>query len=107
MLDMFAFMLNIHSKQSETKEIKTEINQNSARLNAVEATIGGTNEVSEKPCLAVRQLAGFQIRTFFAQFSTFFGWFFLPNFGALGMVLRLGMVTTCLPKARDGHHMSA
>ena len=36
---------------------------------------------------------------------------FLPNYGALGMVLRgiprLGMVTTCLPKARDGYHMSA
>ena len=31
----------------------------------------------------------------------------LPNFGALGMVLRLNMVTTCLPKARDGHHLSA
>ena len=52
-------------------------------------------------------LTGFQIRTFFAQFSTFFRRFFLPNFGALGMVLRLGMVTVCLPKARDGHHMSA
>ena len=31
----------------------------------------------------------------------------MPNFGALGMVLRIGMVATCLPKARDGHHMSA
>ena len=50
---------------------------------------------------------GFQIRTSFAQSSTNFRWFFLPNFGALGMVLRLGMVTTCLPKARDVHHMSA
>ena len=44
--------------------------------------------------------AGFQIRTFFAQFSTFSGDFF-AQFWALGMVI------TCLPKARDGHHMSA
>ena len=32
----------------------------------------------------------------------------LPASGVvLGMVLRLGMVTTCPPKVRDGHHMSA
>ena len=39
--------------------------------------------------------------------APFFRWIFLPNFGAIGMDLRLGMVTTCLLKARDGHHMSA
>ena len=72
-------------------------------------------------CLAWVQNIGFPIfhsqsvgwlqnsQLFFAKFSTFFQMIFLPNYGALGMVLRgiprLGMVTTCLPKARDGHHM--
>ena len=32
---------------------------------------------------------------------------FYPIFMSLRGALRLGMVTTCLPKARDGHHMSA
>ena len=45
---------------------------------------------------------------FFAQFSTFFQViFFCPILGPLKGALRLGMVNTCLPKARDGHHMSA
>ena len=56
MLDMFALMLNIHSKQSETEEFKTELKHTNARLEAVEAKIGGINEVSEKLGLAVRQL---------------------------------------------------
>ena len=47
---------------------------------------------------SLESLAGFQIRTFFAQFSTFFRSIFLPNFRALGIVLRLGMVTTFLPR---------
>ena len=42
-----------------------------------------------------------------SKFAPFSGDFFLPNFGALRMVLKLGMVTTCLPRARDGHYMSA
>ena len=53
---MLDIMLNIHSKQSKTEENETEFNHNSARFDAVEAKIGGINEVSEKLGLAVRQL---------------------------------------------------
>ena len=56
MLDMFAIILNIHSKQSETDNVKTEIKQANARLDAVEAKIGGEHDVAERLSLALRQL---------------------------------------------------
>ena len=56
MLDMFALMLNIHTKQSKTKKNETELNHDSARLDAAEAKIDGINKVSKKLGLAVRQL---------------------------------------------------
>ena len=56
MLDMFALILNIHSKQSETEEVKNELKHANKRLDAVEAKIGDINDVSEKLGLAVRQL---------------------------------------------------
>ena len=42
---------------------------------------------------------------FLPNLAPFSGIYFFAQ--ALRIVLRLGMVTTCLPKARDGHHMSA
>ena len=56
MLDMFALMLNIHSKQSETDEVRSEINHANARLDAVEAKIGGPDDISERLGLAIRPL---------------------------------------------------
>ena len=56
MLNMFALILNIHSKQSETEAVKIEVKQASSRLDAVEAKIGGPDEVAERLGLAVRQL---------------------------------------------------
>ena len=50
-------------------------------------------------------VAGFQI--FFAQFSTFFQVNFFAQFWGPRDAQRLGMVTTCLFKARDGYHVSA
>ena len=56
LLDMFALMLNIHSKQSETESFSSDIKQANTRLDAVEAKIGGVNDVAERLGLAVRQL---------------------------------------------------
>ena len=50
-------MLNIHSKQSENDDIRSEIKQTSSRLAAVEAKVGGEHEVAERLGLAVRQLS--------------------------------------------------
>ena len=47
MLDMFALMLNIHSKQSETDLVKSEIKHANTRLDAVEAKIGEKDDVAE------------------------------------------------------------
>ena len=55
-LDMFALMLNIHAKMSETDAFRSEVKKASARIDALEAKIGGTNEVSEKLGLAIRLL---------------------------------------------------
>ena len=57
MLDMFALMLNIHSKQSENDDKRSEIKQTSSRLAAVKAKVGGEHEVAERLSLAIRQLS--------------------------------------------------
>ena len=49
MLDMFALMLNIHSKQAENDSYKSEIKETTRRLEAVEAKIGGEHEIAAPP----------------------------------------------------------
>ena len=56
LMDMFALMLNIHSKQSENDELRVEIKSNTTRLDSIEAKIGGIDDVSERLGLAVRRL---------------------------------------------------
>ena len=56
LMDMFALMLNIHSKQSENDELCSELQHNTLRLDSVEAKIGGINDVSKRLGLAVRRL---------------------------------------------------
>ena len=56
LLDMFAVMLNIHSKQSETEDIRIKIEETISRLESVEAKVGDTKEVAERLGLAVRFL---------------------------------------------------
>ena len=56
LLDMFALMLNLQSKQTENDEMRSELQHNTVRLDAVEAKIGGINDVSERLGLAVRRL---------------------------------------------------
>ena len=41
LLDMFALMLNLQSKQTENDEMRSELQHNTVRLDAVEAKIGG------------------------------------------------------------------
>ena len=55
-LDMFALMLNIHSKMSETDAFRSEVTKANTRIDALEAKVGGINEVSEKLGLAIRFL---------------------------------------------------
>ena len=59
------------------------------------------------PDLTVYWWLASKFAPFLPNLAPFLGEFFLPNFWALGMVLRLRMVTTYLLKARDGHQMSA
>ena len=56
LMDMFALMLNIHSKQAENDELRTDIKSNTSRIDSIEAKIGGSDEVSEKLGLAVQFL---------------------------------------------------
>ena len=49
-------MLNIHSKQSETDGVKSEMKHANIRLDAVEAKIGGMGDVAERLSVAVRPL---------------------------------------------------
>ena len=55
-LDMFALMLNIHSKMSETDAVRCEVKKATTRIEALEAKVGGMDEVSEKLGLAIRFL---------------------------------------------------
>ena len=55
-LDMFALMLNIHSKMSENDAFRCEFIKANTRIDALEAKVGGINEVSEKLGLAIRFL---------------------------------------------------
>ena len=56
MLDMYALMINIHANQSETEVIKSELLKTNSRLDAVEAKIGGADEISERLGLVIRML---------------------------------------------------
>ena len=56
MLDMFALMLNIYSKLSETDLLRSEIKKVNNRLDALEAKVGDDKEVAERLGLAVRFL---------------------------------------------------
>ena len=47
-LDMFALMLNIHSKMSETDAVRCEVKKATTRIEVLEAKVGGVDEVSEK-----------------------------------------------------------
>ena len=55
-LDMFALMLNIHSKMSETDAFRNDVKKAHTRIDALEAKVGSMNEVSEKLGLAIRSL---------------------------------------------------
>ena len=56
LMDMFALLLNVHSKQSENDEIRSEVQQNTSRLDSIETKIGGPDDVSERLGLALRRL---------------------------------------------------
>ena len=56
LLDMFAVILNIHSKQSDNDKLKGKVDETISRLEAVEAKVGDTEEVAERLGLAVRFL---------------------------------------------------
>ena len=56
LLDMFAVMLNIHSKQSETEVFRQKIDETISRLESMEAKVGNAEEVAERLGLAVRFL---------------------------------------------------
>ena len=56
LMDMFALMLNIHSKQSENDEFRVEVKSNTSRIDSIEAKIGGKDDISERLGLAVRRL---------------------------------------------------
>ena len=56
LLDMFAVMLNIHSKQSETEDFRLKIDETISRLESMEAKVGNAEEVAERLGLAVRFL---------------------------------------------------
>ena len=56
MLNMYALMINIHSRQSEIDILKSDLNQTNRRLEAVEAKIGGPEDISERLGLVVRKL---------------------------------------------------
>ena len=56
LMDMFALLLNLQSKQSENDEIRSEVQQNTSRLDSIEAKIGGPDDVSERLGLALRRL---------------------------------------------------
>ena len=55
-LDMFALMLNIHAKMSETDAVRDEVTKVKTRIDALESKVGGINEVSKKLGLAIRLL---------------------------------------------------
>ena len=56
LVDMFALMLNIHSRQTEVDTMKVTLDNTIKRLEAVEAKIGTSDEVAERLGLAVRYL---------------------------------------------------
>ena len=56
LLDMFAVMLNIHSKQTETEVFRLKFDETIARMEAIEAKVGDAKEVAERLGLAVRFL---------------------------------------------------
>ena len=56
LLDMFAVMLNIHSKQSETEVFRQKIDETISRIESMEAKVGNAEEVAERLGLAVRLL---------------------------------------------------
>ena len=55
-LNMYALMLNIHSKLPETEALRYEIKKVNNRLDALEAKIGDGSEISERLGLALRFL---------------------------------------------------
>ena len=55
-LDMFALMLNIHSKMSDTEAVRCELKKATTRLDALEAKVGDDKEVAERLGLAIRFL---------------------------------------------------
>ena len=55
-LNMYALMLNIHSKMPETEALRYEIKKVNNRLDALEAKIGDGSEVAERLGLALRFL---------------------------------------------------
>ena len=54
--DMFALMINIHSRQTEIDSLKVNLEHTNKRLDAVKAKIGSCDEVAERLGLAVTNL---------------------------------------------------
>ena len=52
--NMYALMLNLYSKQAESDSLKSEVQLANSRLDAIEAKIGGPNEIAERLGLAVK-----------------------------------------------------
>ena len=45
---MYGLILNIHASQSEMGNMKMELRQLKTRLDAIEAKVGGVDEVAER-----------------------------------------------------------
>ena len=50
-------MLKIYSKQSESDNLKADVQRVNSRMNAVEAKIGGPDEISERLWFAVQRVS--------------------------------------------------
>ena len=54
--NMFGLMSHLYSKQSESDNLKSEIQLVNSRLDAIESKIGGPDEISDKLGLAVQKV---------------------------------------------------
>ena len=54
--DMYGILIHIASKQRETEGLKDDIRSHTERLDRLETKIGGTEEVSERLSIAIRNL---------------------------------------------------
>ena len=54
--DMYGILIHISSKQRETEGLKDDIRSHTERLDRLETKIGGTEEVSERLSIAIRNL---------------------------------------------------